>query len=85
MFGITVEQLVKWNRIKDPDLIHPDQRLIVAKSVRQRHDRALSPFEPRGHREAQRVKFYAAGVSVSRLRFPACLLGPPTELSTDWP
>lgn len=32
MFGTTVEKLVKWNRIKDPDLIHPDQRLVVAKS-----------------------------------------------------
>ncbi|MFD3525006.1 LysM peptidoglycan-binding domain-containing protein [Streptomyces sp. NPDC058653] len=31
-YGQTVDKLVKWNRIKDPDLIYPDQRLIVAKS-----------------------------------------------------
>ncbi|MEV0777147.1 LysM peptidoglycan-binding domain-containing protein [Streptomyces sp. NPDC050433] len=31
-FGTTVETLVKWNRIENPDLIHPGQRLIVAKS-----------------------------------------------------
>ncbi|MCF6525088.1 LysM domain-containing protein [Streptomyces sp. JJ36] len=31
-YGTTVEQLVKWNNIPDPDLIHPGQRLIVAKA-----------------------------------------------------
>ncbi|MGP3953919.1 LysM peptidoglycan-binding domain-containing protein [Streptomyces sp. 7N604] len=31
-FGTTVQQLVKWNNIPNPDLIHPGQRLIVAKS-----------------------------------------------------
>jgi LysM repeat protein len=32
-FGTTVEQLVKWNHIQDPDVIRVGQRLIVAKSV----------------------------------------------------
>ncbi|MCT2590937.1 LysM peptidoglycan-binding domain-containing protein [Streptomyces sp. N2-109] len=32
-FGTTVEQLVKWNHIEDPDVIGVGQRLIVAKSV----------------------------------------------------
>ncbi|MFI1582821.1 LysM peptidoglycan-binding domain-containing protein [Embleya sp. NPDC020630] len=32
-FGTTIEQLVKWNGIPDPDLIKVAQRLIVAKSV----------------------------------------------------
>ncbi|MGP4004581.1 LysM peptidoglycan-binding domain-containing protein [Streptomyces sp. 8N706] len=31
-FGTTVEQLVKWNRIPNPDVIKPGQRLVVAKS-----------------------------------------------------
>ncbi|MCX5214565.1 LysM peptidoglycan-binding domain-containing protein [Kitasatospora sp. NBC_00240] len=33
MFGTTIDQLVRWNGIPDPDLIKVDQRLIVAKSV----------------------------------------------------
>ncbi|WP_371494749.1 LysM peptidoglycan-binding domain-containing protein [Kitasatospora sp. NBC_00374] len=33
MFGTTVEQLVEWNNIPNPDLIKVGQRLIVAKSV----------------------------------------------------
>ncbi|MET8677988.1 LysM peptidoglycan-binding domain-containing protein [Streptomyces sp. NPDC004647] len=32
-FGTTVDQLVKWNKIPNPDLIKVGQRLIVAKSV----------------------------------------------------
>jgi LysM repeat protein len=33
VFGTTVDQLVKWNNIPNPDLILVGQRLIVAKSV----------------------------------------------------
>ncbi|MFJ1705246.1 LysM peptidoglycan-binding domain-containing protein [Kitasatospora sp. NPDC088346] len=33
VFGTTVEQLVEWNGIPDPDLIRVGQRLVVAKSV----------------------------------------------------
>ncbi|MGW6913860.1 LysM peptidoglycan-binding domain-containing protein [Kitasatospora sp. NPDC054939] len=33
MFGTTVDQLVAWNNIPNPDLINVGQRLIVAKSV----------------------------------------------------
>ncbi|WP_338930485.1 LysM peptidoglycan-binding domain-containing protein [Streptomyces netropsis] len=32
-FGTTVEQLVKWNNIPNPDLIKVGQQLIVAKSA----------------------------------------------------
>ncbi len=32
-FGTTIEQLVKWNGIPNPDVINVAQRLIVAKSV----------------------------------------------------
>lgn len=31
-FGTTVEELVRWNKIPDPDLIHVDQVLIVDES-----------------------------------------------------
>ena len=31
-YGTTVDQLVKWNRIANPDLIQIGQRLVVAKS-----------------------------------------------------
>lgn len=32
-FGTTVPQLVAWNKIPNKDLIHIDQKLIVAKSM----------------------------------------------------
>ncbi|MEU0671063.1 LysM peptidoglycan-binding domain-containing protein [Streptomyces lavendulocolor] len=31
-YGTTVERLVKWNRISDPDVIKVGQRLVVARS-----------------------------------------------------
>lgn len=32
MYGTSVDKIVKWNKIKNPDLIHPGQVLIVGEN-----------------------------------------------------